>query len=456
MHATRTILLTLIAAAAIAPNASAAQRYAEPGGQNGGACIAASPCNVAQAIGGAQAGDEVILAPGTYALGNNLIAPGQITIHGVAGQPRPRLVFSGPGQFGMTVNPATTLRHLEVDQQQTAVGASAIKADSATLDQVVAKGSAKGATAAIRGNSTIRNSVVVSSAPGTSAISAVGGATALRNVTAVANGTGSAAIYAWAGAPAGTVTVHATNVIAAGGPGGQGLLATTDSSGAVAMLTMRNSSWMGEHKSGTNAHIVDAGGNQHSVPVFVDAATGDYHQAAGSPTVDAGLSDPIDNAAFDLDGDPRAFGTTDIGADEFVPPQPGPTPPSPTPVPPPPTQPAQPFAGVDLVSRRLTYARRAIAVRLRCPAGTVGRCSGRTTLTAGPRRASSRRVTLGRARFSIAPGNQATVKVRVTRAGRRLLNRALRLRGRAVTVARDGASQSKTIRAAVTIHRRHR
>jgi hypothetical protein len=277
-HATRATLLTLIAAAVaaatIASSASAAQRYAVPAGQNGGACTAASPCNVAQAIGNAQAGDEVIVASGNYQLGSSLFAPGQITIHGVAGQSRPRLVFSGPGQFGMTLKPSTTLRYLEVDQRQT-VGASAISADSATLDQVVASGSANGATVAIRGNSTIRNSVVVASAAGTSAIGAVGGGSTLRHVTAIASGAGSPAISAWAGAPTGTVTVHATNVIARGGPGGQALLATTDSSGPVATLTMRNSSWMGEHKSGTNAQIADAGGNQHSAPAFVDAATGD-------------------------------------------------------------------------------------------------------------------------------------------------------------------------------------
>jgi hypothetical protein len=43
------------------------------------------------------------------------------------------------------------------------------------------------------------------------------------------------------------------------------------------------------------------------------------------------------------------------------------------------------------------------------------------------------------------------VKVRVMRAGRRVFNRVPRLHGRAVNIARDGASQSKTIRAAVTI-----
>jgi hypothetical protein len=95
-------------------------------------------------------------------------------------------------------------------------------------------------------------------------------------------------------------------------------------------------------------------------------------------------------------------------------------------------------------------------VRLHCPAGTVGRCSGRTTLTARARRTSARRITLGRTPFAIAPGNRVSIKVRVTRAGRRVLSRVPRLRGLAVNLARDRAGQSKTIRAAVTIRRRHR
>jgi hypothetical protein len=129
------------------------------------------------------------------------------------------------------------------------------------------------------------------------------------------------------------------------------------------------------------------------------------------------------------------------------------TTPSPSPIPTTST-PVRSFAGVRLVTRRVTYARRFVTVRLSCPAGTVGRCSGRTKLTAR-RRTSSRRVTLGRARFSIAAGQQARVRVRISHAGRRLLRRVPQLRGRAVNAARDGAGRSKTTVARVTIRRRH-
>jgi hypothetical protein len=114
------------------------------------------------------------------------------------------------------------------------------------------------------------------------------------------------------------------------------------------------------------------------------------------------------------------------------------------------------FAGVKLVSTRLTLAGRFITVKLSCPAATAGRCTGKTKLTARHRRAGSRTaatVTLGRAGFSIAAGKQAKVKVRVTRAGRRLFSKTRRLRGRAANAAHDGAGLSKTTATAVTIRK---
>jgi hypothetical protein len=61
---------------------------------------------------------------------------------------------------------------------------------------------------------------------------------------------------------------------------------------------------------------------------------------------------------------------------------------------------------------------------------------------------------LGQAPFSIAAGGEARVKVRVSRAGRRLLGRVRRLRGKDTNTARDRAGQSKTTVAAATIRRR--
>jgi hypothetical protein len=56
--------------------------------------------------------------------------------------------------------------------------------------------------------------------------------------------------------------------------------------------------------------------NQTALPLFVDASGGDFHQAVGGPTIDAGINDAA-NGATDFDGESRTMnGTTDIGADE--------------------------------------------------------------------------------------------------------------------------------------------
>jgi hypothetical protein len=553
-----TILGVLLSGASLAPVASAAtQRYAGPNG-SGTDCSSASPCGIEEAVKGASSGDEVIVAPGGYPLTATLATPAQITVRGVAGQPRPRLLFSGPGQEGLEVTHGSTLRYVHVVQ---AAAAPALLAIGSSVEQLIAKGTAfpAGATASIA-DSVIRNSIVVSSgddgvALATSSV-VVPRAGTYRNVTAIATGSGGVAIKAFASTAAGYANVLARNVIARGGPGGHSLQARTDSSGATATITVGHSNWLGKSTVGTKTSIVEGGGNQSSAPAFVNAALGDYRQALGSATIDAGLDEAI-NGPLDVDGDPRQIGGIDIGADEFVVVpavttgpasavsdqsatlsgsvdangaptsyhfEYGPTtaygsatPPadagsglavaaatlgglSPATTyhyrlvatnaggttkgadqtfttaspPPPPTPPAAPsassstsqiatsppwaFAGVRLVSTRLSFGGRFVTLRLSCPAGTVGSCSGRTKLSAW-RRSSSRpasTVTLGRAAFSIAPGGQAKVRVRVSRAGRRLLSRVRRLRGRDVNAARDGTGRSKTTVAAVTIRGRPR
>jgi len=560
-----TVLCAVLGAVSTAPAASAAmQRYASPNGL--GDCSSASPCSITNAINGAGVGDEVIVNPGDYALTSTLDDPAPITIHGVPGKPRPRLIFGGAGSKWLLLDSqGSVLRYVEINQ--TGAG-EALVTSGATVDQVIAKGSGAPAVAII-GKGAIQDSIVVASATNGRAIQTVGGTStsSYRNVTAISAGSGGVAIEAFAVGALANVTIFASNVISRGGSGGHSFVARTDGSGAAATVSVARSNWSDGYESGTNAWFLNAGGNQGSTPAFVNAAGGDYRQAAGSPTINAGLNDPT-NGQFDVDGDPRTIGTTDIGADEFVvapaattgaasavtdhsatlsgsvnangvpttyrfeygpttafgsttsttdvgsgtgavaaaatlgglspattyhyrlvatnaggvtkgadqtfttaalPPAPSsssPAPSSPAPAPTSTTQtsttqtaaatPA--FAGVRLVATRLSFGGRFITLRLSCPAGTVGRCTGRTKLSAR-RRASSgaaRSVTLARAPFSIASGRQARVRVRVSRGGRRLLSRVRRLRGRDVTAARDAAGRSKTTVAAVTLRRRPR
>ena len=465
----RRALLTLVvavgAAASSVSAASAAQRYASPAGA-GTACSSASPCGITEAIPGAATGDEVIVSPGDYPLTATLTDSSQITIHGVAGEPRPRLLFSGPGQNGLRLYAGSTLRYVEVDQAAGDNSQNALYTNGSKVDQVIAKAPVVAANIL---NSTISNSIAVSSGTNGRALvtdsgTNVSNTSTYRNVTAIATGSGGVPIEATANT-AGSATIHLVNVIAYSGPGALSLKARTDNSGAQAAITATHTDYQSSDTVGTLAALVDGGGNRAEEPAFVNAAAGDYRQAPGAYTIDAGFNDPL-NGAFDVGGDPRTIGTTDIGADEFVAaptattasavtdPAAAPTTQAPSPTPP-----TQAFAGVRLVSSRLAFARGRITVTLRCPAGTVGRCTGRTKLAARnrrPRSSAASTVILGRAPFSIAPGQRVKVKVRVSRAGRRLLGGAHPLRANDTNAARNGAGQSKTRVTAVTIRRRHR
>jgi hypothetical protein len=467
-----------------------------------------------------------------------------MTIHGVAGQPRPRLLLNVQGKPGLQVMYGSTLRYVEVDQAP-ANDWAALSAENSSVDQVIAKGSGPW-TAAVQ-NSTIRNSIVVNGGTGGRALqTSANGSNSIstyRNVTAISTGSGGEGIRAWG--YDGYASILARNVIARGGSGGHSIVARAVNAGTTATITVGHSNWLDGSSEGAGASILDGGGNQSSAPAFVNAAAGNYRQAAGSPTINAGLSEFI-NGAFDVDGDPRQIGTNDIGADEFVVAPAATTGPAgavteqsvtlsanvnangaptsyrfeygptaaygsttsttgagsggavaaaatlsglspattyhyrivatnaggvakgadqtfittaPTSLPlttPSSTAstPTPAFAGVRLVSTRLSFVRRFITLKLTCPAATVMRCSGRTKLTARRRRTGSP-VTLARATFSIAAGQQGTVRVPVSRAGRRRLSGVRRLRARATNAARSGAGESKTTVAAVTIRRRH-
>jgi hypothetical protein len=531
------------------PGASAAgQRYADPNG-SGYMCSSDKPCSIVQAVNSAGSGDEVIVRPGLYGLADTLSAPAHVTIHGVAGQPRPVVIFTG--LHGVALQSYSTLRYMEIVEGEPTM--TALVGQNATVDQVVVKGSSAADCAVTLVNSTMLNSIVVARTPDGNAICS--GASqgmnlsSYRNVTAIAqNG---AAIEADASGPTANVILDVVNVIAKAGQVGAGLSARTESSGAYATILVNNTNYFKSWTYGAGAKVTVGSGNQGTPPTFVNEATGDYRQKAGSVTIDAGAKDGL-NGTLDVDGDPRNVGTPDIGADEYVvaptattntasaltdvgatltgsvDPKGAPTSyrfdygtttaygrttaaagagsgsgsvavgapviglapattyhyrvvasnsagvayggdrsfttapaasagTSGTPGTPGSSTPSgSGFAGVKLVSTKLAYARRSITLRLSCPASTAGNCTGRTKLTARHRSSGSRSATvvkLGRARFSIAPGKVAKVKLRVTRAGRRLFAGTRRLRGRAASAAHDGAGLSKTTVAAVRIRK---
>src|SRR3954453_17065611 len=85
----------MVAAMCAAGSASAASRYADPNGGTANDCSApdsAHACEIQRAITVAGSGDQVVVASGTYDIASGITVNKPLTIAGVAGQPRPKLV----------------------------------------------------------------------------------------------------------------------------------------------------------------------------------------------------------------------------------------------------------------------------------------------------------------------------------------------------------------------------
>jgi Ca2+-binding RTX toxin-like protein len=313
-----------LACLAFAAPASAVQRFAASDGVATGDCTNTPgnpPCEISRAINSqAQPNDEVIVAPGNYFPSVSLNVTVKLDVHGAAGQARPRVVESGPG---WSVSGAgARVAHLQIESP---IG-GLVLAGQVVGEDLIVKGTATTGSADatdLDGGALLRDSVVTTAQSSGIAISARSGAADLRNVTVIATGTTSTALRVADIEPAGgcdTVgTVTAKNIIVRGGTADFSIFTGTPciTAGRRSTLTISHSNYRAAKATNDNSVFNDGGGNQTSVdPVFANAASGDFHQLPGSPTIDAGAADPL-LGATDFDGDSRATGpAADIGADE--------------------------------------------------------------------------------------------------------------------------------------------
>jgi hypothetical protein len=326
MRSLKLVLICLAAAAAFAGTAQAAQRYAAPGANGPEPCKQGAPCSLEQAVNKAPEGSEIIVGPGTYNVTKTLAAEGGASnyyVHGDFSGPMPQIVSSS----FVALSPTTTNdRVAYLDVTATGPSRTGISCYSGGLVErvrvTVTGDSATGIGAGA--DCKVRDSLTVVSGMNSVALSANGsfGTTytpLTRNVTAIAVGPGSRGLVAsCAACITGTTVLDVKNTIA------EGAAADLETgSGGKAVVSNSN---FDTSKSSAPGSITDAGGNQLSPPLFVNAAAGDYREAAGSPTIDAGAVDPA-IGTLDLAGNPRVQGATvDIGAYEFEPPPPPPAP----------------------------------------------------------------------------------------------------------------------------------
>jgi len=337
-----TLALGVFAATA---SATATQRWASPTStRTSGSCSSSAPCTFTWAIMGAAAGDEVIVQPGQYTISSQVKPSVAVNIHGQDGQPMPNIVEVAPMlKDGIDLGAGSSIRHMRIESTVPDRDAldlhGALGEDLVLVMSAPASGTAGHPPAAADLVSSVPYTVLrdtVAYATGAGAVAVLAKAakngtaldgTRMVNVTAVATGAGSRGVLVtMAGG-----SVEARNTIARGTVG--------DVTATVSGLTnLSYSNFRPAYSTG----YVDGGGNQSADPLFADAASGDFHQLAGSPTVDAGAASPL-SGADDPDGTIRPLGAApDMGAFELVPsgvggggttttpPLPGQQPPAPT------------------------------------------------------------------------------------------------------------------------------
>ena len=299
-------------------SAAAADRYAAPGASGPEPCNP-SPCSVQQAVNGAADGDQVILAPGNYASVPGLKINHAIDVGGAPGA----VPVLGLGFESVRLeHPGATLHDVRIDLPGPAM-AYALVMENGTLNRVyVSTGELTAGACAVSGGQ-LRNSVCWGGFAGLQMTSTDPGPAhvAIRNVTANGTLVGSAA-----GAE---LAADAVNLLTQGQGENKDLYidVSTGSSGTISLSHSNYSSVDTSLSAGTNYSYTQPGtnGNQTAEPLFVNPAAGDVHQQAGSPTIDAGASDPL-IGPLDLDGNPRSqppcvggAPVPDIGAYENTP-----------------------------------------------------------------------------------------------------------------------------------------
>jgi hypothetical protein len=326
-------MLALTALLAIPSLAVAETRYASPTGSGLDPCDDPDlPCSIEDAVGGdtVTAGDQVVMLPGTYALGaNGLGLFENISVGGQPGSPRPVITVSDTTGINMENNngppdPPPVLHDVELVHTG---GGNALFNAGGVVERVIVTSTGT-AACAVTGRSgvegLIRDTICRATGTGGDAVglelTAPGVDTVgqLRNVTAVAQGTGGTGILVSAiGAIA--LEIEAVNVIARGTA--SDVFATDDGTGGSSTITLARSNYATASAGGSMSEVTPAGtnGNQAAMPLFANALEGDFHQQATSPTVDAGTTDAL-LGERDLDDSPRVQnGIPDIGADELTP-----------------------------------------------------------------------------------------------------------------------------------------
>ena len=331
-------------------------RYAAPGANGPQPCAdPGNPCVLFTAAEGstAKAGDEVVLAPGTYkaragdlGIFNAVGTKEGMTLHGVAGKPRPVIdgdlrpaEFLGPAAV-IGVPAGGSVSHIEIESSVAKIGISSVGLFTPNLgsfSDVISRVSSPEAIACkvlgVGAPLTLiaRNAVCLSSGSGGVALKAeavfgfgIPKAATLRNVTAVATGSGSVGLEASTAASAATLSLDGLGVIARGAAKDVVARAIHNPSSEashvkVALANADYASTQTVTSEAQDTAEISPAGNGTNIKAAPEFTADGFHELGSSPTVDAGAIDGA-SEGVDIDGQLRVMGTAaDIGADEVAP-----------------------------------------------------------------------------------------------------------------------------------------
>src|ERR1700744_183919 len=142
----RVLLITAMALLVLPASALGATRYASPAGTATGTCGQPEPCSLVYSITAASGGDEVVVAPGTYPVAETIEATVPLSIHGGAGQSRPRIVGAAEVTPLKSGEPLT-LSDLAVESTDAGLGSVYAYAEGDVFDHLELIGTGKGALA---------------------------------------------------------------------------------------------------------------------------------------------------------------------------------------------------------------------------------------------------------------------------------------------------------------------
>jgi hypothetical protein len=309
-------------------------RFAAPGGAGPAPCADRShPCSLFTAASKdagaakAEAGDEVVLAPGPYTDTVGDLGPTNVVemeegldLHGEAGQPAPVISIRTEEFGGLRATAGGTVSHLVIESN---VSQRPFTFDRTTVDGVIARAGAAEGVACFGQGGSVRDTACLASGNLGAAMGALSGGAgafvpALRNVTAIATGTGSVGLVVGEPGGSGGITMNVKSVIAEGGA--DDVEAFTPGKGASFAAVFDHSDFDNFEIAleGQGVATVTEPGTGTNITAPPQLADG-LHEQPNSKTVDAGAIDAL-SGSTDVDGQARVLGpASDIGADEATP-----------------------------------------------------------------------------------------------------------------------------------------